>query len=97
MGVEWIEIYIGFYGVCFDVFDRVEKELDKIVVMVEVVRVVGLGVNVGYDLMVENILVFFVCVLFICEMFIGYGFMVDVLVYGFVESVCWFWVVMGEV
>ncbi|EFO30979.1 pyridoxal phosphate biosynthesis protein PdxJ [Roseibium sp. TrichSKD4] len=96
MGAERIEIYTGPYGACYDDQDRALKELDKVVATAESAQAVGLGVNAGHDLTVENIPPLLAKAPFIREMSIGHGFTADALIHGFAASVNRFRCAMGE-
>lgn len=97
LGAERIEIYTGPYGACFDNPARAEQELDKVVAAAEAARAVGLGVNAGHDLTVENIPALLARAPFIREMSIGHGFTADALIHGFAVNVNRFRAAMGEI
>lgn len=82
IGVDCIEFYIGFYVEVYVVGDVIVM----LVLFVDVVcwvQVVGLGVNVGYDLLQDNF-VDFLCVVFdVLEVLIGYVLISEVLYDGF--------------
>lgn len=96
LGAERIEIYTGPYGACYDSPDQAAKELDKVAATADAAKAVGLGVNAGHDLTVENIPALLAKAPFIREMSIGHGFTADALVFGFAESVRRFRTAMGE-
>ncbi|WP_289034261.1 pyridoxine 5'-phosphate synthase [uncultured Roseibium sp.] len=97
LGAERIEIYTGPYGACYDDPAKAEIELTKVVETAQAARGLGLGVNAGHDLTVENIPALIARAPFIREMSIGHGFTADALIYGFAESVSRFRTAMGEI
>ncbi|MDD7910368.1 pyridoxine 5'-phosphate synthase [Pseudovibrio exalbescens] len=87
VGTERIEIYTGPYGACYGDKVAAEAELDKVIATAEAARDLGLDVNAGHDLTVDNIPALITRAPYITEMSIGHGFVADSLIYGFKESV----------
>ena len=85
-GTDRIELYTGPYGGCFDPEKRA-VELDKLAATAEAARAVGLAVNAGHDLTLENLPPLVARIPFIAEVSIGHGLTADCLTYGMAETV----------
>lgn len=80
IGVECIELYIGFYVDYF--YQGKEKVILDYIIVGKCVLEFGFELNVGYDLNQDN-LCFFKQLLFdLVEVFIGYVLILDVLYLG---------------
>ena len=85
-GTDRIELYTGPYGGCFDPEKRA-VELEKLAATAEAARAVGLAVNAGHDLTLENLPPLVARIPFIAEVSIGHGLTADCLTYGMAETV----------
>lgn len=92
VGVDCIELYIGFYVEVYVVGDVVVM-LELFVIVVWWVQVVGLGVNVGYDLLQDNLCDFLGYVLDVLEVLIGYVLIGEVL-YDGLDVIVWGYLVL---
>ncbi|TCP90521.1 pyridoxine 5'-phosphate synthase [Rhizobium sp. PP-CC-2G-626] len=95
-GADRIELYTGPYGGCFGAPDQaaaIAKELGR---TAEIARELGLGVNAGHDLTVENLPLLVEHVPHLDEVSIGHGLTADALEYGMTETVRRFRRACGE-
>jgi len=85
-GAERVELYTGPYGGAGDAATAVE-ELEKLARTAEAARAVGLAVNAGHDLTLENLPPLIARIPFLAEVSIGHGLTADCLIYGMAETV----------
>lgn len=93
--IEWaqltqcdrVEFYTGPYGSTYDNVNAHERELDKISAAANAAMNVGLGINAGHDLTVENLPDLIRQVPNIAEVSVGHGLTADALLYGMAASV----------
>jgi pyridoxine 5-phosphate synthase len=85
-GAKRIEIYTGPYGHTFDdVAGR--ARLDEVVATAEAAKAVGLKVNIGHDLTVDNLPPLVARTDAIAEASIGHALIADALLYGLADTV----------
>ncbi|MEO1171475.1 MAG: pyridoxine 5'-phosphate synthase [Myxococcota bacterium] len=97
LGADRIEIFTGPYGACYADAPAAAEELNRVVKCAEAGRAVGLGVNAGHDLTLENLGALIARAPFIREVSIGHAFMSTALEVGFAAAVRRFRVQLGEV
>jgi pyridoxine 5-phosphate synthase len=95
-GADRIELFTGPYGACFDDPARAERELAALAETTEAALAIGLGVNAGHDLTLENLAVFQAKVPGVAEVSIGHGITADALLMGFSEAVRRYRGVLGD-
>jgi pyridoxine 5-phosphate synthase len=87
VGAHRIELYTGPYGGCFgDPLEagRIAEELGR---TADIARSLGLGVNAGHDLTVDNLPLLAKRIPELAEVSIGHGLTADALIYGMAETV----------
>lgn len=94
-GADRIELFTGPYGACFDDTARAEQELAALAQTAAAARAIGLGVNAGHDLTLENLPAFQSSVSGIAEVSIGHGLTADALLMGFAEATRRYRAVLG--
>lgn len=94
-GADRIELFTGPYGACFDDAARAEQELAALAQTAAAARAIGLGVNAGHDLTLENLPAFQSRVSGIAEVSIGHGLTADALLMGFAEATRRYRAVLG--
>lgn len=87
VGAARIELYTGPYGGCFDDPARAEQIAAELAQTAERARSLGLGVNAGHDLTVENLPLLVRHIPFIEEVSIGHALTADALVHGMGNTV----------
>ncbi len=87
MGADRVEFYTGPYGDAYDSVAKQSEELDKLVSAADVAKEVGLGVNAGHDLTVENLPPLVKRLPWLYEVSIGHGLIADALEYGMGHTV----------
>lgn len=86
-GADRIELYTGPYGGCFDDAVKAQQIAEELGQTAERARSLGLGVNAGHDLTVENLPRLVKRIPFIDEVSIGHGLTADALIHGMAETV----------
>lgn len=86
-GADRIELYTGPYGGCFNDADRAEYELAALAETARAAKAIGLGVNAGHDLTLDNLPAFQAAVTGVDEVSIGHGITADALLFGFADAV----------
>jgi pyridoxine 5-phosphate synthase len=86
VGAERIELYTGPYGHTFEAAEKAE-ELAKLQATAEAADALGLGVNAGHDLTIENLPPLMKAAPMIAEVSIGHALTADALTYGYAEAV----------
>lgn len=86
-GADRVELYTGPYGSCHDDPDAAARELEKLAETAEAAIALGLGVNAGHDLTVENLAPLCLRIPGLDEVSIGHGLTADALTYGMAETV----------
>lgn len=87
VGADRIELYTGPYGGCFDDPAKAEKIAVELGQTAALANELGLGVNAGHDLTVENLPLLARHIPRLAEVSIGHGLTADALVYGMSETV----------
>ncbi|WP_127753524.1 MULTISPECIES: pyridoxine 5'-phosphate synthase [unclassified Devosia] len=95
LGADRIELYTGPYGACFDDPERAAVELSKLAGTTADAMALGLGVNAGHDLTLDNLPAFQDAVPGVAEVSIGHGITADALLMGFAEAVRRYRAVLG--
>lgn len=85
-GADRIELFTGPYGACYDDAERARIELSALAETASAAASIGLGVNAGHDLTLDNLPAFQSAVPGVTEVSIGHGITADALVYGFAEA-----------
>ncbi|WP_084419490.1 pyridoxine 5'-phosphate synthase [Henriciella litoralis] len=86
-GLDRIELYTGPYGAAHDDPAAATRELEKLAATAEAAHALGLGINAGHDLTVENLKPLIARIPTIAEVSIGHGLAADALIHGMAESV----------
>jgi pyridoxine 5-phosphate synthase len=87
VGADRIELYTGPYGGCFDDPAKAEKIAAELGQTAALAAELGLGVNAGHDLTVDNLPLLARHIPMLAEVSIGHGLTADALVYGMAETV----------
>lgn len=85
-GADRIELFTGPYGGCYADPDRAQRELAALAETCKAALAIGLGVNAGHDLTLENLPAFQREVRGVAEASIGHGITADALLMGFAEA-----------
>lgn len=86
-GADRIELYTGPYGGCFGDPERAALLAGQLAQTAEAARALGLGVNAGHDLTVENLPLLVKRIPFLAEVSIGHALTADALIHGMAETV----------
>lgn len=86
-GADRIELYTGPYGGCYDDPERAEDIAATLGRTAALADEIGLGVNAGHDLTVDNLPRLARQIPMLAEVSIGHGLTADALVYGMSETV----------
>lgn len=86
-GADRVELYTGPYGGCYGDSDEAKRQLAALAETANAALSIGLGVNAGHDLTLQNLAAFQASVPGIAEVSIGHGLTADALIYGFPEAV----------
>ena len=87
MGADRIELYTGPYGGLADAPEQAATECEKLRQAAHIAQTLGLGVNAGHDLTVNNLPPLVAAIPHLAEVSIGHGLIADALKYGMGESV----------
>lgn len=85
-GADRVELFTGPYGACYSDLTQAEKEIEALAETCAAALSIGLGVNAGHDLTLENLPFFQTRVKGVAEVSIGHGITADALIYGFDEA-----------
>lgn len=85
-GADRIELFTGPYGACFDDPARAMVELERLAQTSAAARAIGLGVNAGHDLTLDNLPAFQAAVPGVAEVSIGHAITADALLVGFAAA-----------
>lgn len=96
-GADRIELYTGPYGACFDMPEQAVVVAEELGRTAAIADDLGLGVNAGHDLTVENLPLLARHIPKLAEVSIGHGLTADALEFGMAESVRRFRRACGEV
>lgn len=86
-GANRVELYTGPYGSTYDDPEKAQAELAKLKATAEAAHTLGLGVNAGHDLTVENLPALARAIPFLAETSIGHALTGDALEFGMAETV----------
>ncbi|WP_322990128.1 pyridoxine 5'-phosphate synthase [Hoeflea sp.] len=86
-GADRVEFYTGPYGGTYDDPARAAEELSKLEAAGKIAYELGLGVNAGHDLTVENLPALARAIPNLLEVSIGHGLTADALEYGMAATV----------
>jgi len=81
-GADRIELYTGPYGGCYDDPKKAAEQVDLLGRTADAAHVLGLGVNAGHDLTVDNLPALVTRIPFLSEVSIGHGLTADALEHG---------------
>ncbi len=96
VGADRIELYTGPYGGCFDDTAKAGEICEMLGKTADIAAELGLGVNAGHDLTVENLPALATRIPALAEVSIGHGLTADALIYGMTETVHRFRRACGE-
>ena len=82
LAADRVEFYTGPYGATFDNGIETEFELEKLRKAALTAQQIGLDINAGHDLTVENLPALVSVIPFLREVSIGHGLVADALEYG---------------
>ncbi|TPW32918.1 pyridoxine 5'-phosphate synthase [Pararhizobium mangrovi] len=86
-GTDRIELYTGPYGATHDDPAAAEAEIERLGITADAAAGLGLGVNAGHDLTVENLPPLAARIANLAEVSIGHGLTADALEFGMAKSV----------
>ena len=81
-GADRIELYTGPYGGCYDDPKKAVEQVALLGRTADAAHALGLGVNAGHDLTVDNLPALVSRIAFLAEVSIGHGLTADALEYG---------------
>lgn len=87
LGADRVELYTGPYGACHDDPARAKAELEKLGDTARRAESLGLEINAGHDLTVENLPDLVKHLPMLAEVSIGHALTADALIYGISETV----------
>ncbi len=96
-GADRIELYTGPYGGCHSDPERAAILLEELGVTADMASSLGLQVNAGHDLIVDNLPALAARIPQLAEVSIGHGLTADALIHGMAETVRRFRRACGEV
>ena len=86
-GANRIELYTGPYGACHDDQDAAQTELAKLRSTADMAHQLGLAVNAGHDLTVDNLPALVDAIPRLSEVSIGHALTADALIHGMANTV----------
>lgn len=95
-GADRVELFTGPYGACFDDSDAARKALADLAETARAAHDIGLELNAGHDLTLENLPAFQAAVPGVAEVSIGHGITADALLMGFAEATRRYIAVLGD-
>jgi pyridoxine 5-phosphate synthase len=87
LGAERIEFYTGIYGAFFNAPSRARQELESLRAAAEKATGLGLGINAGHDLTVDNLPALCEAIPSLLEVSIGHALIADALEFGLAQAV----------
>ncbi|MFK4823491.1 pyridoxine 5'-phosphate synthase [Paenochrobactrum sp. BZR 588] len=87
LGADRVEFFTGPYGACYDQPQKALIELEQLRLAAAKADSLGLEINAGHDLTVENITALTMVIPSLKEVSIGHGLTADALIYGMEASV----------
>ncbi|MEN9894792.1 MAG: Pyridoxine 5-phosphate synthase synthase [Pseudomonadota bacterium] len=97
IGADRIELYTGPYGGCHSQPEKAKRLLADLGSTADMALSLGLKVNAGHDLVVDNLPALAARIPDLAEVSIGHGLTADALIYGMFETVRRFRRACGEV
>lgn len=85
-GADRVELFTGPYGSCHSDPIRAQAELTALAETAAAALSIGIGVNAGHDLTLDNLVAFQLAVPGVAEVSIGHGITADALLMGFAEA-----------
>ncbi|MDN2566137.1 pyridoxine 5'-phosphate synthase [Aquibium sp. A9E412] len=95
-GADRIELYTGPYGACHDDSGKAAKALETLGKTADMAAALGLGVNAGHDLTVDNLPALAARIPALAEVSIGHGLTADALEHGMAATVGRFLAALGR-
>ncbi|WP_137157893.1 pyridoxine 5'-phosphate synthase [Rhizobium sp. FKL33] len=95
-GAGRIELYTGPYGGCFNDASAAASWIEKLGATADSAHSLGLGVNIGHDLTVDNLPALMARIPYADEASIGHALTADALLYGMSETVRRFRRALGQ-
>lgn len=86
-GADRIELFTGPYGACYQDPAKAASELEKLGKTAEAARAIGLEVNAGHDLVVDNLPQLLRRIPELAEVSIGHGLTADALEHGMAATI----------
>jgi len=86
-GCERIELYTGPYGGTYADLNAMREEVERLGETADSAKSLGLDVNAGHDLTVDNLPALVARIPYLAEVSIGHGLTADALEYGMEDSV----------
>lgn len=86
-GADRIELFTGPYGACYQDPAKAARELEKLGETAEAARAIGLEVNAGHDLVVDNLPQLLRRIPELAEVSIGHGLTADALEHGMAATI----------
>lgn len=96
-GADRVELFTGPYGACYADPDRAEIELAALAQTCAAALAIGLEVNAGHDLTLQNLPAFQAKVVGVAEASIGHGLTADALLLGFAEATRQYIAVLADI
>lgn len=87
LGADRIELYTGPYAATYDSLSRQDAALDALELAAKTALELGLGVNAGHDLTVDNLPALAARIPDLAEVSIGHGLTADALIFGMETTV----------
>jgi pyridoxine 5-phosphate synthase len=87
VGADRVELFTGPYGACHSDVRKAERALDDLAKTAAMARALGLGINAGHDLTLDNLPAFQQSVSGVAEVSIGHAITADALLMGFDQAV----------
>jgi len=81
-GTDRVELYTGPYGACYDDPARAAEQIALLGETADAAQALGLAVNAGHDLTVDNLPALAKRIPFLSEVSIGHGLTADALIHG---------------
>jgi len=96
VGAGRVELYTGPYGGCYNDPAQAADWIEKLAMTADNAHALGLGVNIGHDLTVENIPALMARIPYVAEASIGHALTSDALIHGMAETVLRFRRALGD-
>ena len=96
LGADRVELYTGPYGECLGEERCAHRELQRLIAAAQQAQALGLGLNAGHDLTVQNLTPLAMSLPMLDEVSIGHGLTADALSFGMAETVKRFLRALGE-